>query len=90
LNFRQTFDRHLPTAIFTVLSLVFGFQIWLIGLLADLIASSRRITEETLYRIKRIELEMAQERKPTDEIAPKDGNVHRRDAESAQAVKARE
>lgn len=63
MNFRQTFDRHLPTAILTLLSLVFGFQIWLIGLLADLIASSRRLTEETLYRIKRVELDMARGRK---------------------------
>jgi len=59
MNFRQTFERHLPTAIFTVLALVFGFQIWLIGLLADLIAASRRLTEETLYRVKGMELELS-------------------------------
>jgi len=59
MNFRQTFERHTPTTIVTLISLVFGFQIWLIGLLADLIAASRRLTEETLYRVKRMELEMA-------------------------------
>jgi glycosyltransferase involved in cell wall biosynthesis len=59
-NFRQTFERHTPTTIATLISLVFGFQIWLIGLLADLIASSRRLTEETLYRMKRMELELAE------------------------------
>ncbi len=59
MNFRQTFERHTPTTIATLISLVFGFQIWLIGLLADLIASSRRLTEETLYRMKRMELELA-------------------------------
>ena len=58
-NFRQTFERHTPTTVVTLISLVFGFQIWLIGLLADLIAASRRLTEETLYRVKRMELEMA-------------------------------
>jgi glycosyltransferase involved in cell wall biosynthesis len=58
MNFRQTFERHTPTTIVTLISLVFGFQIWLIGLLADLIAASRRLTEETLYRMKRMELEM--------------------------------
>jgi glycosyltransferase involved in cell wall biosynthesis len=75
MNFRQTFDRHLPTAIATIIALVFGFQIWLIGLLADLIASSRRLTEETLYRIKRVELDMARDRKqepPEDPSAPAD------------------
>lgn len=84
MNFRQTFDRHLPTAIFTVLSLVFGFLIWLIGLLADLIASSRRITEETLYRIKRIELQMARDREDKNLPTPLDDIIHRRDTESAE------
>src|SRR4051794_39686976 len=55
-NFRATFTGHLPSVIFAVLALVIGFQIWLIGLLADLIAASRRLTEETLYRVKRMEL----------------------------------
>lgn len=59
MNFRQTFERHTPTTIATLISLVFGFQIWLIGLLADLIAASRRLTEETLYRVKRMELELS-------------------------------
>ena len=58
LNFRATFSGHLPSVIFAVLALVIGFQIWLIGLLADLIASSRRLTEDTLYRVKRMELEL--------------------------------
>ncbi len=58
MNFRQTFDRHAPTTIVTLITLVFGFQIWLIGLLADLIAASRRLTEEVLYRVKRTELEL--------------------------------
>lgn len=69
-NFRQTFERHLPTTIATLIALVFGFQIWLIGLLADLIASSRRLTEETLYRIKRVELDMARDRQkePSEDV----------------------
>lgn len=77
MNFRQTFDRHLPTAILTLLSLVFGFQIWLIGLLADLIASSRRLTEETLYRIKRVELDLARRRNddPPEQSAEQPPNM---------------
>ena len=58
-NFRQTFERHMPTTIATVVSLVFGFQIWLIGLVADLLAASRRLTEETLYRVKKMELDLS-------------------------------
>ena len=100
MNFRQTFDRHLPTAVLTLLALVFGFQIWLIGLLADLIASSRRLTEETLYRIKRLELDLTRERKPlpiqdtpppsSENLPAKDGNIHRRDAESAEIYEIRD
>src|SRR5688572_5474820 len=62
-NFRQTFERHLPTTIGTLIAMVFGFQIWLIGILADLIAAGRRLTEETLYRVKRMELELADMRR---------------------------
>jgi glycosyltransferase involved in cell wall biosynthesis len=61
-NFRQTFERHVPTTIATLIAMVFGFQIWLIGLLADLIAAGRRLTEETLYRVKRMELDLAEMR----------------------------
>ena len=63
MNFRQTFERHLPTTVFTLIALVFGFQIWLIGILADLIAASRRLTEETLYRVKRMELDLMEMRR---------------------------
>jgi glycosyltransferase involved in cell wall biosynthesis len=58
MNWRATFSGHIPSTIFAVLALVIGLQIWLIGLLADLIAASRRLTEDTLYRVKRMELEM--------------------------------
>src|SRR5438552_2907584 len=67
-NFRATFSGHLPSVIFAVLALVIGFQIWLIGLLADLIAAGRRLTEETLYRVKRIELELSDVREHGEAI----------------------
>ena len=41
---------------------------WLIGLLADLIAAGRRLTEETLYRVKRIELELSDVREHGEAI----------------------
>ncbi len=68
MNWRQTFERHTPTTIATLISLVFGFQIWLIGLLADLIAAGRRLTEEVLYRTKRMELELAEMRKVESQV----------------------
>ncbi len=76
-NFRQTFERHMPTTIATLISLVFGFQIWLIGLLADLIAAGRRITEEVLYRTRRIELELSELRERGQVQAERlDGNAN--------------
>ncbi|HUS16827.1 MAG TPA: glycosyltransferase family 2 protein [Chloroflexia bacterium] len=59
-NFRATFTGHLPTTFATVLALVFGIQIFLIGLVADILAANRRLTEDTLYRVKRTELELAE------------------------------
>ena len=37
--------------------IIVGFQILLIGLLADLIANNRKLLEETLYRIRKLELD---------------------------------
>lgn len=51
----------LAAAVFTV-----GFQVMLIGLLADLVAANRRLTEEVLVRVRRLEAqgEAAGLRKP--------------------------
>ena len=42
-------------AYFAVASIV-GFQILILGLVADLLAVNRRLVEDTLYRVRRIEL----------------------------------
>jgi len=59
-NWFRTFTGHLPTTFAAVLGFVFGIQIILIGLVADILAASRRLTEETLYRVKRMDLELAE------------------------------
>lgn len=48
---------HVQSLILGSSLLVVGFQIGLIGLVADLIANNRKLLEETLYRIKRIEFD---------------------------------
>lgn len=45
-------------------SLIVGILILMFGLLADLIAANRRLTEEALYRLRRMELQQAREREP--------------------------
>ncbi|MNS71457.1 hypothetical protein D3C72_1048280 [compost metagenome] len=47
---------HVQSLILAAVLLIVGFQIMLIGLVADLIAGSRRISEDVLYRVKQLEL----------------------------------
>ncbi len=46
---------HIQSLILAAILIVVGFQVLLIGLLADLIAFNRKIAEEALFRIRRIE-----------------------------------
>ena len=46
----------IQSLILTAILLIVGFQTCMIGLVADLINFNRRILEETLYRIRRLEL----------------------------------
>jgi len=48
---------HVQSVILAAVLLIVGFQTWLIGLLADLIGFNRRILEEMLYRLRRMELD---------------------------------
>jgi len=46
---------HVQSLILTAILLIVGFQVFLIGLVADLISSNRKIMEETLYRLRILE-----------------------------------
>jgi glycosyltransferase involved in cell wall biosynthesis len=50
---------HVQSVILAAVLLIVGFQVCLIGLLADLIRFNRKILEEILYRTRRSELERA-------------------------------
>lgn len=47
---------HIQSLILAAILLLVGFQTMMIGLLSDLIASNRSLIEDTLYRIKKVEL----------------------------------
>jgi hypothetical protein len=47
---------HVQSLILSAVLLIVGFQVLLIGLLADLIGFNRKILEELLYRFRRLEL----------------------------------
>ena len=48
--------RHIPSAIAAALLMIMGFMVLVIGLLADVISSSRKLIEDVLYRVRSLEL----------------------------------
>ncbi len=46
---------HIQSLIFAAVFLIVGFQVLVIGLLADTIAANRKLTENVLYRVKKLE-----------------------------------
>lgn len=48
---------HIQSLILAAILIIVGFQVMLIGLLADVMSFSRKIIEETNYRVRRLELE---------------------------------
>jgi glycosyltransferase involved in cell wall biosynthesis len=61
-----TGDGHIQSLILAAILLIVGFQVLLIGVVADLIGFNRKILEEVLYRLRRAEVQQAQ----TDERWP--------------------
>jgi glycosyltransferase involved in cell wall biosynthesis len=51
---------HIQSLILAAILLIVGFQVCLIGMTADLIGFNRKILEEILYRLRRLELEQEQ------------------------------
>ena len=49
-------DRHLQSLILSAVLMIVGFQILIIGLVADAIAGTRKLIEEVLYRVRRLEV----------------------------------
>lgn len=47
---------HVQSLILAATLLIIGFQLFMIGLVADLISNNRKLLEETLYRVKKMEL----------------------------------
>ena len=52
---------HIQSLILTAILTIVGFQVCLIGLMADLVGFNRKMLEETLYRVRQLELEFSDE-----------------------------
>ncbi len=61
---------HVQSLILSAVFLIVGFQTMLIGLVADLISVNRRLSEEVLIRIKRLESPARQPQRKRDERRP--------------------
>ena len=57
---RQGAAGHVQSLILGVALIILGVQVGLIGLIADLVGVNRQIMEETLYRVRKMELNAAQ------------------------------
>lgn len=60
-------DRHLQSLILSAVLMIVGFQVILIGLVADAISGTRKLLEDLLYRIRRLELRGDNHDKDKDE-----------------------
>ena len=46
-------DGHVQSLIISAVMLILGFQVWVLGIIADLISVNRRLSEEVLYTLKK-------------------------------------
>jgi glycosyltransferase involved in cell wall biosynthesis len=58
--FGGTGGGHLQSLILSAVLMIVGFQVALIGLLADVISGNRKLLEDVLYRVRRLEIEVEQ------------------------------
>jgi glycosyltransferase involved in cell wall biosynthesis len=63
---------NIQSLILAAIFLIVGFQILLIGLVADLISFNRKILEEILYRIKKVETDPAEQQVEAGVLATRD------------------
>lgn len=63
--FLQSAGGHVQSLILAAILMIVGFQVIVVGLAADLIAANRRLSEETLYRVRKLELSAKGEADPS-------------------------
>jgi hypothetical protein len=54
--FNHQGEGHVQSLILAAVLMIVGFQVGMIGLLADISAANRRLIEDVLHRIKKMEL----------------------------------
>ena len=64
LYFAGTPKSHVPSLILSAILILIGSQLWVVGLVADLLAVNRKMLEEVQLRLRRAEIEAAIARQP--------------------------
>ncbi len=67
-------DRQIQSLIASAVLMIVGFQVLVIGLLADMISGNRKLLEDLLYRVRKLELpkdQAAEDSSPVHGAAPK-------------------
>jgi glycosyltransferase involved in cell wall biosynthesis len=57
LFFEGSVRAHVPSLILASILILIGFQLWIFGLIADLIAANRKLLEDIQFRIRRLDLD---------------------------------
>ncbi len=57
LYFAGTPRAHVPSLILAAILILIGFQLWMLGLVADLMAVNRKILEDIQLRLRRFEFD---------------------------------
>ena len=58
--FTGTERTRIPSLILSAILILIGFQLWMLGLIADLMAANRKLIEENQLRLRRIDLKIDQ------------------------------
>ena len=61
---------HIQSLILTAILIIVGFQVFLIGVVADLVGFNRKILEETLYRMRKLEVDQQRATRGSDCQSP--------------------
>ena len=64
-------DGHIQSLVLSGVFLIIGFQVWMLGIIADLISVNRRLGEEILYRTKKHGMSLAEEGARVSNKAPR-------------------
>ncbi|MEM8806586.1 MAG: glycosyltransferase family 2 protein [Cyanobacteria bacterium P01_G01_bin.38] len=70
--FEQTGRSHVPSLIFSAILILIGFQLWVIGLVADLMSVNRKLLEDVQLRLRRAEIESHIRRQRKRELVGRD------------------